>query len=98
MQIFTTMSNEDQKLHKQKRIGRNLRQQERQLKIAKQHHLDEHSKHYYNKHHALDCGNPRCTICQNPRRTHKHTLTIQEQRFYQPELQEDDQDDPKSAS
>lgn len=98
MQIFIAMSNQDQKLHKQKRIARNLRQQQRQLNIAKQHQLDEQSKHYYNKHHALDCGVPHCPMCQNPRRTHKHTLTIQEQSFYQLGLYEEDSDDPKPAS
>lgn len=92
------MSNQDHKSHKQKRIERNLRQQQRQLNIAKQHNLDLPSKHYYNKHHALDCGVPHCPLCQNPRRTHKHTLSIQEQSFYQPELWQEDSDDPKSAS
>ena len=31
----------------------------------------------------MDCGNPQCPLCGNPRRTHKDTLTAQEKRLYQ---------------
>jgi hypothetical protein len=31
----------------------------------------------------MDCGNPDCYICGNPRKTHKDKLTKQEQSFYQ---------------
>ena len=59
----------------------------RQVKIAK-------SKGTYNlrsirqthrlaKHHAMDCGNPRCYLCGNPRKTHKDRLTAQEKRLFQ---------------
>lgn len=60
----------------------------RQVKIAKQHGLgfnDRHIKepHRHAKHHAMDCGNPRCFLCGNPRRLFKDRLTAQEKRLFQ---------------
>ena len=77
------MSNQDHKLQHSKRLHKSESKQIKQQKIAKQHGVEETSKHYYNKHHAMDCGNPQCPVCGNPRYKHKQTLTIQEQRFYQ---------------
>lgn len=62
----------------------------RQLKIARQHHLpdtirspQEKQPHRLAKHHAMDCGNPHCYLCGNPRKTHKDRLTAQEKRLFQ---------------
>ena len=63
----------------------------RQVKIAKQHGLgfnDKHIKepHRHAKHHAMDCGNPKCMLCGNPRRNawfKKDRLTAQEKRLFQ---------------
>ena len=60
----------------------------RQVRIAKQHGLgfnERHIKepHRHAKHHAMDCGNPKCFMCGNPRKTHKDKLTAQEKRLYQ---------------
>jgi hypothetical protein len=62
----------------------------RQLKIAKQSHTAGTSKHIAErephrlaKHHAMDCGNPKCFLCGNPRKTHKDRLTQQEKRMFQ---------------
>lgn len=60
----------------------------RQVKIAKQHGLVISDKtikepHRHAKHHAMDCGNPECYLCGNPRKTHKDKLTAQEKRIYQ---------------
>lgn len=64
----------------------------RQVKIAKQHGMkfnDEFIKqpHRLSKHHAMDCGNPGCMLCSNPRRNKlfktKDSLTAQERRMYQ---------------
>lgn len=62
----------------------------RQVKIAKEYN---HVKSEYNpkldqphrlaKHHAMDCGNPQCYLCGNPRKTHKDRLTPQEKRLFQ---------------
>jgi hypothetical protein len=61
----------------------------KQLKIAKQHNsfADENKvlkePHRLAKHHAMDCGNPKCFMCGNPRKTHKDKLTAQEKRIFQ---------------
>ena len=60
----------------------------RQVKIAKQHGLgfkDQVIKepHRLSKHHTMDCGNPKCFLCGNPRKSHKDKLTAQEKRMYQ---------------
>ena len=60
----------------------------RQVKIAKQHGLTNRDKsvkepHRMAKHHAMDCGNPHCYLCGNPRKTHKDKLTAQEKRLFQ---------------
>ena len=61
----------------------------KQVKIAKQHRVSEYNPgeptqpHRFNKHHAMDCGNPECFVCGNPRKTHKDKLTAQEKRLFQ---------------
>lgn len=57
----------------------------RQVRIARQHGLnDKHIKepHRNAKHHAMDCGQPGCMLCGNPRKVFKEQ-TIQEQRQHQ---------------
>jgi len=60
----------------------------RQVQIAKAHGLTNSDKaikepHRLAKHHTMDCGNPKCPLCGNPRRSHKDTLTAQEKRLFQ---------------
>jgi len=59
----------------------------RQVKIAKSHatynQRNIKQKHRLAKHHAMDCGNPQCYLCGNPRKTHKDNLTQQEKRLFQ---------------
>lgn len=60
----------------------------RQVKIAKAHGLGFNDKaikepHRMSKHHAMDCGQPGCAMCGNPRHTHKDKLTAQEKRLFQ---------------
>jgi hypothetical protein len=61
----------------------------KQTKIAKQHRVSEYNPgevkqpHRFNKRHAMDCGNPECFMCGNPRKTHKDRLTAQEKRLFQ---------------
>ena len=60
----------------------------RQVQIAKQHGMGFYDKqvkepHRHAKHHAMDCGNPDCYLCGNPRHTHKDKLTAQEKRLFQ---------------
>jgi hypothetical protein len=59
----------------------------RQVKIAKSHATYNQRNikqiHRLAKHHAMDCGNPQCYLCGNPRKTHKDKLTQQEKRLFQ---------------
>lgn len=59
----------------------------RQVKIAKSHGTFNQKNiiqtHRLAKHHVMDCGNPRCFLCGNPRKTHKDRLTAQEKRLFQ---------------
>jgi hypothetical protein len=59
----------------------------RQVKIAKSHgtfnQTNIRQPHRLAKHHAMDCGNPLCYLCGNPRKTHKDRLTAQEKRLFQ---------------
>lgn len=82
------MSNETAKYINSHRRHKNDVAIARQVRIAKQHGLTNKDKaikepHRLAKHHAMDCGNPQCPLCGNPRRTHKDTLTAQEKRLYQ---------------
>ena len=82
------MSKEEDKFKKSKRLLKDENAVARQVKIAKAHGLTDKDKavkepHRLVKHHVMDCGNPQCPLCGNPRRTHKDTLTAQEKRLYQ---------------
>lgn len=56
----------------------------RQVKIARAHNSSVVKQpHRLAKRHAMDCGNPRCFLCGNPRKTHKDRLTAQEKRLFQ---------------
>ena len=59
----------------------------KQVRIAKSHQtfnqLNVKEPHRLVKHHAMDCGNPHCYLCGNPRKTHKDKLTAQEKRLFQ---------------
>jgi hypothetical protein len=82
------MSNETAKYINSRRRHKNDVAIARQICIAKQHGLGFHDKaikepHRLAKHHVMDCGNPQCPLCGNPRSTHKDTLTAQEKRLYQ---------------
>ena len=82
------MSNETAKYINSHRRHKNDVAIARQVRIAKQHGLGFHDKaikepHRLAKHHIMDCGNPQCPLCGNPRRSHKDKLTTQEKRLFQ---------------
>lgn len=59
----------------------------RQLKIARAHGLTSKDMavkqpHRMAKHHAMDCGQPGCMLCGNPRKIFKER-TAQEKRLFQ---------------
>lgn len=59
----------------------------KQTKIAKAYGLTDlksvKEPHRLAKRHAMDCGQPECAMCGNPRRIHKDKLTAQEKRLFQ---------------
>lgn len=82
------MSKEEDKFKKSKRLQKDENAVAKQVKIARAHGLTDKDRaikepHRLAKHHVMDCGNPQCPLCGNPRRTHKDTLTAQEKRLFQ---------------
>jgi len=82
------MSTEQDKIKHSKRMLKDDNAVAKQVKIAKAHGLTNQDKtikepHRLAKHHAMDCGNPECYLCGNPRKTHKDKLTAQEHRLFQ---------------
>ena len=82
------MSTEQDKFNHSKRLQKDENAIKKQVKIAKEHRVSEYNPgelqepHRYHKHHAMDCGNPKCVMCSNPRKTFKE-LTQQEKRLFQ---------------
>jgi hypothetical protein len=82
------MANEQAKYLNSRRRHKDEAAVRKQVKIAKQHGLTNKDKavkepHRLAKHHAMDCGNPECYLCGNPRKTHKDKLTVQEKKLFQ---------------
>ena len=79
------MSDEDQKVKHSKRIQQKNNYIRKQVGIAKAHHMEVENPHMFAKHAAMNCGDPKCSLCANPRKLRKEK-TIQEKRFEQKEL------------
>jgi hypothetical protein len=82
------VSKEEDKFKKSKRIQKDENAVTKQVKIARAHGLTDKDiaikePHRLAKHHVMDCGNPDCYLCGNPRKTHKDKLTAQEKRLFQ---------------
>ena len=82
------MSTEQDKFKHSRRLQKDDNAIKKQVKIAKEHRVSEYNPgevqqpHRYNKRHAMNCGNPKCVMCGNPRKTFKE-LTTQEKRLFQ---------------
>ena len=81
------MSNEFDKIKHSTRLHKEDAAIKKQVKIAKAHGLTDKDlavkePHRLAKHHALNCGQPGCVMCGNPRKIFKEK-TIQEKRFEQ---------------
>ena len=77
------MSTEEDKIKHSKRLLKDDNAINKQLKIAKSVGIEKYIKepNRLAKHHALDCGNPKCLLCHSVKVFgHK---TIHEQRFDQ---------------
>ena len=77
------MSTEQDKFKHSKRLQKDENAIKKQTKIAKSAGMKVDEPHKFAKHHAMDCGNPQCPLCGNPRKTHKDTLTVQEKKLFQ---------------
>ena len=81
------MSNETAKFLNSRRRHKTDVAIARQVRIAKSLGTYNQSNikqpHRLAKHHAMNCGNPECYLCGNPRKTHKDKLTAQEKRLFQ---------------
>jgi hypothetical protein len=84
------MSKDEDKIKHSTRLHKAWVAVKKQLKIAKsagvqQKYINE--PHRLAKNHALDCGQPGCIICSNPRHNEsvkgKDKLTAQEKRLLQ---------------
>ena len=76
------MSHEEEKLKHSKRILKTDNAVKKQVKIAKSAGSDISQPHKFAKVHAMNCGNPKCVMCANPRKVFKEK-TIQEKRLEQ---------------
>ena len=85
------MSTEEDKFKHSKRLLEDENAIRKQLRIAKAYNIPVESPHQLAKHHVLDCGNPNCVMCANPRKVWKEK-TIQERRFEQTEKYKEEND------
>ena len=81
------MSKDEDKIKNATRRFNDENAVKKQVKIAKAHGLTNKDKaikepHRLAKHHAMDCGQPGCMLCGNPRKVFKER-TAQEKRMYQ---------------
>jgi hypothetical protein len=83
------MSTEEDKFKKSKRILKDENAIRKQLKIAKAHGFPTGPEHRLSKVHATTCGDSNCMMCGNPRKFFGEP-TIQEKRFDQKQLREDE--------
>ena len=89
------MSRQDEKDKRSQRIHADETAIQKQVKIAKAHGLTNKDKaikepHRMAKHHAMDCGQPGCMLCGNPRKLFNE-LTKQEKSFIQTSKWTDDE-------
>jgi hypothetical protein len=76
------MSTEQDRFKNSKRRLRDESAVKKQSKIAKAHGVPVTEPHKFAKHHAMNCGDPKCMMCSNPRKTFNE-LTAQEKRLFQ---------------
>lgn len=78
------MSTEEHKIKHSERIHQKETHMKKQASIARAHGMNVRpgDEHKFAKQHAMDCGQPGCLMCGNPRKTFKE-LTVQEKSFEQ---------------
>lgn len=81
------MSDVEHKQKRSKRIQQKENHVSKQVKIAKAYGLKVKEPHKFAKQHAMNCGDPKCVMCSNPRKVFGE-LTIQEKKFLEVPLDE----------
>ena len=78
------MSDQEQKDKRSKRLQQETNAIKKQMNIAKAYgvEVNQYEGHRYAKKHILNCGDPDCVMCANPRKTFKEK-TKQESSFDQ---------------
>jgi hypothetical protein len=89
------MSHEDDKIHHSERLHQKETKIQRQMEIARAYNMHKDRKwkyidqpHRNHKKAILNCGDPKCYMCMNPRRADGER-TVQERRFDQRRLHEE---------
>jgi hypothetical protein len=65
------MSNPEDKEKHLRRMGQKHNYVEKQRRLAQTYGIPVEEPHRYQKHAALNCGDPKCIMCSNPRRIWK---------------------------
>ena len=93
------MSNEKDKIKNSRRRYSDEVAIAKQYKIAQKYHGPRDGRwktidqpHRMSKMHAMNCGDPRCYMCGNPRKFFKEP-TVQERKFLQDKFHHYDEDD-----
>jgi hypothetical protein len=86
------MSHEEDKFNHSRRLHKEQAAIDRQVKIAKEFGMPVKEPHKLHKHHALNCGDPNCVMCMNPRKAFGEK-TMQERKFEQRERFSNDDND-----
>jgi hypothetical protein len=76
------LSTEEDKFKHSKRLLKDDNAVKKQVRIAKEHGVTIKDSHKFAKRHVMNCGNPNCVMCANPRKTFNE-LTLQERRMFQ---------------
>lgn len=76
------MSNEQDRFKNSRRRLHDESAVKKQTRIAKAYGVPVQEPHKFAKHHVMNCGNPDCVMCGNPRKVFNE-LTAQEKRLFQ---------------
>jgi hypothetical protein len=76
------MSTEQDRFKHSKRLLKDENAVKKQTKIAKEFGVPVTEPHKFAKRHAMNCGNPKCVMCGNPRKVFNEP-TQQEKRLFQ---------------
>lgn len=86
------MSHEEDKFNHSRRLHKDQVAIDKQIKIAKEFGIPVKEPHKLHKHHVMNCGNPDCFMCANPRKVWGEK-TMQERKFEQRERISNDDND-----